>query len=194
MTDPTAQHSIQQLPEAESLRALFANPAIRALLEERADALAHAQEEFESEQGEEVLTFRLGDGGYTLPAHAVQTVQPLTDWTPLPTTPPFIMGLVNVRGKILTMLDLRPLLQQTAAAPGTLALIVIVGPEGEEVALLADEVEAVRRGGTEITPTLSAGTGQYAAWVRGLDDQHNLVIDPAKLLADPAIVVDNTAT
>jgi purine-binding chemotaxis protein CheW len=191
MTDPTAQHSIQQLPEAESLRALFANPAIRALLEERADALAHAQEEFESEQGEEVLTFRLGEDGYSIPASYIREVQPLRTWTPLPTTPAFVIGLVNVRGKILAALDVRPLLDVTASSPRNDSFLVIIHAHGSELALLADRVQEVHHSASELTPTLSATAGHGVAWVRGLDQQLNLRLDPEALLADPRVVVDD---
>ncbi len=161
------------------------------ILEERARALAQHQIETELEQGEEVIIFRLGENGFHIPARFVREVQRLEVWTPLPTTPSFIFGLVNVRGKILTALDIRPLLDIAQTDPPAEAFLVIVQVQGTEMGLLADVVEEVRRGDSELSPALSAVAGHSVTWVHGLDSGMNLVIDPPLLLADPRVVVND---
>lgn len=171
------------------IRSLQEDPALWRILEERAHALALHQVEALIEQGEEVLTFRLGDDGYSIPIDYIREVYPLVSWTALPTTPDFVLGLVNVRGKILTALDIRPLLQIAPAPPRPGAFLIIVSAHGIEVGLLADGELEVAPGDTELSPTLSAVAGHVVPWVQGLDSQMNLLLDPALLLSDPAITV-----
>jgi purine-binding chemotaxis protein CheW len=176
-----------------SLEALRDTPDIWKQLEERAAALAHQQIEFDGDQGEEVIAFRLGESGFCVPAQYVREVQPLITWTPLPTTPSFVFGLVNVRGKILSALDVRPLLDMKQTAAKNNAFLLIISAHGTEIGLLADSVDEVRRGDRELSPTLSAVAGHGVPWVLGLDQSLNLVIDPPQLFADPRVIVNDEA-
>lgn len=173
------------------MRQLQADSNIWQILQERAQALSAQQTETTIEQGEETLTFRLGHDGFRIPAQHIREVQPLRTWTPLPTTPPFVIGLVNVRGKILTALDLRPLLGVPQQPPSSDAFLIIIHGHGIEVGLLADSVVEVRRGTSELAPTLSAVAGHGLPWVLGIDAQRNLAIDPPLLLADPRVLVND---
>ena len=53
----------------------------------------------------ELLEFRLARERYAVEVRYVREVYPLKDLTPLPSTPPFVLGVVNVRGRILPVLD-----------------------------------------------------------------------------------------
>jgi purine-binding chemotaxis protein CheW len=176
-----------------SLEALRDNLDIWKQLEERAELLARQQIETDSDQGEEVIAFRLGESGFCVPAQYVREVQPLMAWTSLPTTPAFVFGLVNVRGKILSALDLRPLLDMKQTMTRDNAFLLIISAQGTEIGLLADSVDEVRRGDRELSPTLSAVAGHGVPWVLGLDQSLNLVIDPPQLFADPRVIVNDEA-
>ncbi len=171
------------------------DPATWHILEERARALAaHQEAEKERVQGEEVITFRIGESGFSVPVQFVREVQPLQHWTPLPTTPSFVVGLVNVRGKILTALDVRPLLNIAQTGMPQQPFLIILSVQGVEVGLLAESVVTVRHTDSELAPTLSSLAGHGVSWVLGLDHALNLVLDPPTLLTDPRVVVnDDTA-
>ncbi len=173
-----------------NLQQLREDPASWHILQERAHALALQQVDTTIEQGDEVLSFRLGNDGYSLPARFVREVYPLQSWTPLPTTPAFVIGLVNVRGKILTALDVRPLLNIPPAPPKDGTFLIIINVHGVEIGLVADSVVEVRRGDTTLSPTLTT----TVPWIRGLDKDVNLVIDPPQLLNDPYVVVNEATT
>ncbi len=179
---------------SRDIRALRDNQELWEILEERAHLLALQQIDADIEQGEEVVTFRMGEEGFSIPARFVREVQPFQNWTPLPTTPAFVVGLVNVRGKILTALDIRPLLDMAQTPPAKEASLIILTVQGTEVGLLADRVEEVRRGERELSPTLSAVAGHGVAWVRGLDSNLNLVLDPPVLLSDPRFIINDEST
>jgi purine-binding chemotaxis protein CheW len=169
------------------------DPAIWRILEERARTLAREETTADIELSEELVTFRLGEGGYSIPARFVREVQPLSGWTPLPSTAPCVVGLVNVRGRLLAALDIRPLLDVAPTAPRNDAFLLVVSASGMEVALLADHVVEVRRGDESLAPALSTSTGRGLAWVRGVDGHLDLLLDLPLLLADPRLIV-NTAS
>src|SRR4051794_13858537 len=80
----------------------------RLILQARARALARRPEEAPA-AGEmlEILEFTLASERYAVENRYVLEVAPLKELTPLPCTPPFVRGIVNVRGRILPVFDLK---------------------------------------------------------------------------------------
>lgn len=172
-----------------NLREWQQDPLVRAVLEDRARQLARQEADAQEGAGEEVLTFRLGESGYSLPIWSVREVYPLKSYTPLPVMPPFVVGLVNLRGRLLTVLDIRPLLglQRTPVRPDS--FLLRVGTDDLEVGLLIDSVVEVRRSDALTAPALSTLAGQGLPWVRGVDQRLTLLLDPVLLLADPRLTI-----
>jgi purine-binding chemotaxis protein CheW len=175
------------------LKDLRDNPAVWRILEERARTLAIQEITAGAELGEEILSFRLGDGGYSILARFIREVQPLDRITPLPSTPPFVLGLVNVRGRLLAALDIRPLLDIPQTPPAADAFLLVLTANGIEVGLLADAVIEVRRGDDDLAPVLSTTAGRGTTWIMGVDRQLNLLIDPPALLSDPRLIVNQAS-
>lgn len=175
------------------IRTLRDDPAAWRILEERARALMVQESEADTELGEEVLTFRLSDGEYSLPAQYVREVQALGDITPLPFTPAFFVGLVNLRGRLLAVLDIRPLLDIAQAPIQPQSFLLVLTVQGVEVGLLADEVVEVRHSDEQLAPVLSTAAGRGVAWVRGVDRRLSLLLDPRALLADPRVPINGVA-
>ena len=170
------------------LRELRADPALWAILEARARVLAHQEVAEDTRLGEETVIFQLGEGRYGVAARLVREVQPLAGYTPLPGTPPVVLGLINLRGRLLTALDLRPLLGAPAGPPRAGAVLLIVSAGGMEVGLLADAVIEIRRAESQLSTALSAAEGQALAWVRGIDSSLTVLLDLAMVLADPQLL------
>ena len=78
---------------------------VRAVLKNRAKELARPPE---TEDGDirlvEIVEFTLGQEHYAFPSSEVQEVFHLTEITPLPSVPPFVVGVTNVRGRILSVI------------------------------------------------------------------------------------------
>lgn len=165
------------------------DPAAWAVLEERARQLASQETAVQTVSGDPVLTFRLGVGRYSLPVRYVREVQPLTSYTPLPATPSFVVGLVNVRGRLLCALDIRPLLDIAFAPPPQNAALIIISANSVEMGLIADEVFEVQADSPELAPSLAAVSGRGVDWVRGVDSHLSLQLDPPRMLADPRLTV-----
>jgi len=155
------------------------------VLRERAAALA--REPLGSEPaGEtlEVLEFLLAHERYGIELKYVREVFLLKDLTPLPGTPAFILGVANVRGQVLLIVDLKRLFDLPDRGLTDLNKIVIVEAPGVELGILADSVLgllAVSVG--EIQPALPTLTGIREEFLRGVTRQSMVLLDARKLLS-----------
>jgi purine-binding chemotaxis protein CheW len=170
-----------------------ADPTALALLAERARLLATTDMATATVRGAIVVTFTLDDACYGVPATAVREVHVLASYRSLPAVPAFILGLVNVRGQLLTLLDLRPLLKLPGAAPRPDSAFIIIHAGSADMALYADAVLEVRTTDLELLPPLRTSHTQGLAWIAGLDSQMTLILDPALLLSDGRLIVDEAA-
>jgi len=160
-----------------------------AILIRRAEALAVKIAEPPADAFD-ALVFTIGQEQYALPNEHVVEVRPANSITALGGAPAFVAGLTNTRGKIVPVLDLRPLFGIPPAAAGPRAVVLMVSPRGS-VGLLVNGQPAVRQlRSTELGP-LPAGSpkGLDAAFVRGVTPELIVVLDGPRLLADPRIVV-----
>jgi purine-binding chemotaxis protein CheW len=138
----------------------------------------------------EVLEFRLAQERYAVESRYVQEVHPLKDLTPLPCTPSFVVGIVNVRGRIVTVLDLKKFLELPEKGLTDLHRIILVRGEHFEVGLLADVIAGVRTISEDsLQRSLLTLTGDRAAYLKGVTVEHLIVLDLARILADPRIIV-----
>jgi purine-binding chemotaxis protein CheW len=138
----------------------------------------------------ELLEFRLAAERYALESRHVQEVHPLRELTPLPCTPPFILGIVNVRGRILPVIDLKKFFELPERGVTDLHRIILVRGQGLEVGLLADVIIGVRSVAAEtLQPSLPTLTGIRADYLKGISEERLVVLDLDRLLADPKIIV-----
>ncbi|NNJ13664.1 chemotaxis protein CheW [Chloroflexales bacterium ZM16-3] len=172
---------------------LRSDPTAQSVLEARARDLARSDTAGKAESGTPTLTFTLGGGSYSLPAVAVREVMPLPPVAPLPATPPFIVGLTNVRGQLVAAIDPRPLLEIPAAPPVPGCLLLVIKAGDITAGLLADSVVAVRHLADTLTPTPAANAGRGQLWVRGVDSSLSLHLDVDLLLADLRLAINAEA-
>ncbi len=77
-------------------------------LKERARALAREAAGIEEDESHlEVVEFMLAHERYALELTHIREVYPLKELTPLPGTPDFVLGIINVRGQILSIVDIK---------------------------------------------------------------------------------------
>ncbi|MFO1497115.1 MAG: chemotaxis protein CheW [Verrucomicrobiota bacterium] len=94
----------------------------------------------QSQEGRLVATFLLGDASFGLDAHEVQEVTRVGDVTAVHHAPPYVVGIRNLRGRIVTIIDLGARLEQRPVVPGPENRIMIVEWQGEQIGLLVDNV------------------------------------------------------
>ncbi|CAN5918424.1 N/A [soil metagenome] len=159
------------------------------ILRDRARILARAPEQA-ADVTIDVLEFALGGERYAVETRDVGEVYPLKDLTPLPGTPSFIRGVVNLRGHILPVIDLKKLFDLPEQGLTDLHCIIVVRGNDLEFGLLADAVVGVRpiavRSLQASLPTL---TGVRHEYLKGVTAERLVVLDLPRILADPKIVV-----
>jgi purine-binding chemotaxis protein CheW len=165
-----------------------------AVFARRAEALAEmAPGEDQHDDTLEALVFALGHELYALPATQVHEVRPLGGLTPLPGTPPFLAGLINVRGRIVPVVDLRPILGIASDACSPSMSVVLVSYRSADVGLLVTDRPSVRslRVADLTEPPPGPLSGIESSCVRGITPDLMIVLDAERLLADPRLVVQH---
>jgi purine-binding chemotaxis protein CheW len=138
----------------------------------------------------ELLEFSLAQERYAVESRFVREVCPLKDLTPLPCTPPFLLGIVNVRGRILPVLDLKKFFDLPEKGLTDLHRIILVRGHGLELGLLADAITGTRSiSADSLQPSLPTLTGIRENYLKGVTAERLVVLDLARILADPKIVV-----
>jgi purine-binding chemotaxis protein CheW len=161
------------------------------ILRERAQALARPLSSAPAPSTMlELLEFRLGAERYALEIRHVQDVHPLRDLTPLPCTPPFVLGIVNVRGRILPVLDLKKFFDLPEQGLTDLHRIILVQGNDLDFGLLADVIVGVRRvPAGDLQPALPTLTGIRADYLKGIGEGGLVVLDLDRILSDPKVII-----
>lgn len=92
----------------------------------------------------EIIEFRLASETYGIESAFVREVYPLKDFTPLPGAPPFVLGIINVRGQILSVVDLKKFFNLPQKGLGELNKVIIIRNEQLEFGILADVMLGTR--------------------------------------------------
>jgi len=138
----------------------------------------------------EILEFSLGPERYAFETSFVREVFPLTEITPLPGVPPYILGVVNVRGRILSVMDIRRLLDFANVGLTNLNKAIILHDGDMELAVLADEVAGVYAiDGDEGQRALATLSGRREEYLKGVTQDRVVVLDAEKLLASEDLLV-----
>ena len=138
----------------------------------------------------ELLEFHLAQERYAVETRYVREVHPLKDLTPLPCTPRFVLGIVNVRGRILPVLDFKKFFGLPEKGLTDLHRVILVGANNLELGLLADVVVGVRSIPVDsLQPSLATLTGVRSDYLKGVTAERLVVLDLARILADPKIIV-----
>src|SRR5882757_1212075 len=161
------------------------------ILRARARALARAPRRAPAEGAMlEVLEFRLASERYAVESRLVQDVHPLRDLTPLPCTPPFVLGIVNLRGRILPVFDLKKFFDLPEQGLTDLHRIILVRGNDLELGLLADVIVGVRSVAVDsLQPSPPTFTGIRADYLKGIGEERLVVLDLDRILSDPKIIV-----
>ncbi len=163
----------------------------KKILKARARVLAREPEKEALDQGYlEVVEFLLAYETYGIESAYVREIYPLTEITPLPGTPPFVQGIVNIRGQILSVIDLKKFFELPEKGLSDLNKIIIVQDDNMEFGILADAVLGIRKLPVgEIEAALPTLTGIRAQYLKGVTRERMAILDAAKILSDKNIII-----
>lgn len=161
------------------------------VLKERAALLAQVATARDDEGATvQVLEFLLGSERYAVDAFSVREVNVLKEITPVPRTPDFILGVIGVRGRICSVVDLGRIFGLPPSEPGPGARAIVMASRTMEFAIRADEVVGMRQISTaSLQTSLPTLTGARQKYLRGVTAERVAVLDAQRLLADDALVV-----
>jgi len=162
----------------------------RRILKARGRVLAREPGEAQAADALEVVEFVLAHEKYGVETSFVREIHPLTDLTPLPCTPAFVLGVVNLRGEIVSVIDIKKFFDLPEKGLTDLNKVIVLRSETMRFGILADAVPGVRRiPVAQIQPSLPTLTGIREQYLKGVSSERTVVLDAEKLLADERIVV-----
>lgn len=180
----TARAAIERVwaPTAEETRRILQARALALAQESMLDATV--------DEDIEVVEFTLAYEQYAIETRYVRQVASLENLTPLPCTPAFVLGIVNLRGAILPLIDLRKLFELPERGLTDLHRIIVLQSGKILFGILADTVTSVRRILlTHLQPSLPTLTGVRKNYLKGITFERLVVLDAEKLLMDESIIV-----
>ena len=144
-------------------------------------------EHTKAEQELQLVTFRLANEEYGLPITKVREINRLVPVTKLPQTPSFMEGIINLRGIIIPVIDLRKRFEMSIADHDDDTRIIIVDISGQIVGVTVDAViEVVRLNTADIEPTPATVVvdSQYIEGVGKIDDRLIILLNIDKVLTN----------
>jgi purine-binding chemotaxis protein CheW len=160
-------------------------------LRARAEQIARPPPAVAADAATEVLVCRLGKEQYACELRLLQGVLSAPALTPVSCTPAFVAGALNVRGEVLTVLDLAVALGLTStAATDAAAKIALAGVNGRRVGLLVDEVLRVEPLALENLDRALSGR----EFARGVAGSRTVVLNLEQLFAGERFTVCEDVT
>ena len=164
------------------------DPGAEALLKRRAEQLAKLPISPDAGDEVEVVACRLGGERYAVETRYLRAVQWVTGVTPVPCTPSYVVGIVSVRGEIVTLLDLGSMIGLDAAVEveGSRP-VLLLGLPGMRAGLVVDEVLGVERMNLQ---TLQ-GSLSGREFTRGIGPANTVLLDLEALFASGRFTVSD---
>ncbi len=135
----------------------------------------------------QLISFAIGDDQYGVDIIAVREIKGWSAITPLPGQPEYVRGVLNLRGVIVPIIDLRCRFGQGLTSATPLNIVIVVQIAGKVVGLLADRVlDIVSLDAVEIKPVPKVAQSQRLSFLCGLvtsDDAMIALIDLPSLLS-----------
>lgn len=184
MSNEIRPYSLQGGPQSDPQSA-------REILQARARTLARVPEKAPAAEASlDVLEFRLGKERYAVESHYVREIIPLKSLTPLPCTPSFVAGIVNSRGRIVAVLDLKKFFGLPESGLTDMHRVIHIEGNGLEFGLLADVSVGVRTIALDsLQPSLPTLAGIGAEYLKGVTGERLVILDLGRILADPRMIM-----
>jgi len=136
----------------------------------------------------QLVTFRLLDESYGINVMQVQEVLRVAEIAPVPGAPHYVLGIINLRGNVVTVIDTRTRFGLPRGEINDLSRIVVIESESQVVGILVDSVaEVVDLRLSEIDSAPNVGNEESSRYIQGvasMDSDLLIVVDLNKLLSE----------
>lgn len=136
------------------------------------------------------VTYRLADEYYGINVMQVQEVLRLTEISPVPGAPDYVLGIVNLRGNVVTVIDARRRFGLPAKEADEQSRIIFVEVGGQVIGMLVDSVAEVvylHQSEIDTAPNVSDDSSRFIQGVCNRDDYLLILVDVNKLLEQEEI-------
>lgn len=141
----------------------------------------------DEEDGSRYLTFTLGSVGYALDIRTVTEIIGLQGITPVPDVPEYVKGVINLRGRVIPVMDVRARFRLEAQPYHDRTCIIVIEVRDVSVGLVVDAVsEVFSIPAADIEPPPKVGFGHNNRVISGLGK----VGDEVTLILDAGILID----
>lgn len=166
----------------------------RRVLRQRAAELAKVPEDSADVPVLEILQFEAGGRLFGIESKYLCEIRTTEELAALPGLPAFVAGVVNVRGQIWSVVDLRRLLRLGGGegdSEGGRA--ILIATEAMEFAILASSVgEIIRVRPENLNSTMAGLEAEARRYLLGVRGDGAMILDGQKLLTDPDLVVNQS--
>jgi purine-binding chemotaxis protein CheW len=164
---------------------------VARLLRARAEALAKQPAPEAGDEQLEIIEFMLAEERYGVATALVREVSPLIELTPVPCTPGYVLGIIDVRGEFISVIDIKRFFDLAEQGLSDLNKVIVLAAGGMAFGILADAIVAVRNiARAELQPPPPTLTAVRSEYLIGITEDHLALIDAEKLLGDPSLVVN----
>jgi len=130
----------------------------------------------------------LKDETYGINVMQVQEVLRVAEIAPVPGAPHYVLGIINLRGNVVTVIDTRTRFGLPRAEMDELSRIIVIESEAQVVGILVDSVaEVVDLHGSDIDSAPNVGNEESSRYIQGVANYDNnllIVVDLNKLLSE----------
>lgn len=181
--------NVTATPTNETYESLNAG-RVSEILKKRAEMLAHVPAQEEVADGCPVLEFKLADESYALGTEHIRQVLRAGEITPLPHTPPFVPGIINVRGEIISLIDFRILFNLPEREEEGPTFVMLLANEDMHFGIIADEILNVTHvSPDEMQQSMPTLTDIRERYLKGVTPEGLVVLDCKKILSDEQLKV-----
>lgn len=160
------------------------------ILKDRATELARETRERDARTQLHVVEFVLAMETYGIASGFIRDVFPLKTLTPIPSTPPFVVGVTNLRGEILSVVNLKKFFDLPDNGMTDLTKVIVLQSDTTEFGILVDSLVGARSIPEDeiqlALPTLTDVRGKY---LKGVTKERVAILDAGKILSDERIIV-----
>ncbi len=134
------------------------------------------------------VTFMLGEETYALSVMQIKEVLRVGEIAPVPGAPGYVLGIINLRGNVVTVIDARRRFGLEAREVDAAARILIIEHTEQVIGIVVDAVsEVVELSQEQIEPAPNVGNDETAKYIVGVaspSDELLIVVDLGRLLSD----------
>ncbi|MDH5570526.1 MAG: chemotaxis protein CheW [Gammaproteobacteria bacterium] len=134
------------------------------------------------------VTFRLDHEKYGIKVMQVKEVLRMTEIAPVPGAPDYVLGIINLRGNVVTVIDLRSRFGLMSAEADDSTRIVIIEADNQTIGILVDsvaEVADIKSSDIDVAPNV--GNDESSKYIQGVSSQGDellILVDVNKLLSE----------